>query len=124
MLPIETVEDLLGDILAEFPDLFFRDLNGGVILQADVKMNPQARNNDLYILGEYRRDGWLGRSIVIYYGSLAVVYGWISAEQLKEKLIALLKHEFRHHLEALAGSRDLELADEQFLADYFRKHKA
>jgi hypothetical protein len=36
-------------------------------------------------------------------------------------LAGTLKHEFRHHLESLAGERGLEIEDEQFLADYLRR---
>jgi hypothetical protein len=29
-----------------------------------------------------------------------------------------VKHEFRHHIESLAGDQDLEIIDSQYIAEY------
>ena len=57
-------------------------------------------------MGEYCRQYHLGRFIVIYYGSFAQVYGHLPKEDLAKRLRKVLLHEFRHHLESLAGERD------------------
>ena len=62
---------------------------------------------DLYILGEYCEDPYLGRSIVIYYGSIEPVCGDLSPLELRRELRDTLRHEFRHHVEALAGETGL-----------------
>ena len=121
MIPIDEVENMLDEIAAELPQEFYRELNGGIILLPEVKLNPAGRNNDLYIMGEYHRGGGLGRYIVIYYGSFERVYGHLEREALKKRLAHTLKHEFTHHLESLAGERDLEKEDEQFLRDYLSR---
>ena len=42
-------------------------------------------------------------------------------EQLKVKLREVLRHEFRHHIENLAGERGLEIEDEKFINKYLGK---
>jgi len=42
---------------------------------------------------------------------------------MKEKLKSTLKHEFRHHLESLAGAKDLEVIDAIHIADYMNRNK-
>ena len=74
----------------------------------------------MYTLGEYRRDQ-LGRYIVIYYGSVCEVHGRASRERMKKHLKSLLSHELTHHLESMAGERDLEIQDEMDLDDYLRR---
>ena len=83
-------------------------------------MNPVGKN--LYILGTYHRGGNLGRYISIYYGSFEKIYGYLSKEQLSERLTHTLKHEFLHHLESLAGEKGLEIKDAEFLTNYLKTH--
>ena len=54
------------------------------------------------IMGEYSRSGQ-GNKITIYYGSFASTCWWMTEEQLKDKLREVVRHEFRHHMENLAG---------------------
>jgi hypothetical protein len=42
-------------------------------------------------------------------------------EELRKKLMKTLKHEFTHHLESMAGEKDLEIEDEKFIREYFEK---
>ena len=118
MISIEEMEAMLDEIAVELPHEFYEDLNGGIILLPEIKLHTKNKKNDLYILGEYHRNGNLGRFIAIYYGSFSHVYGYLSKNQLKEQLKSTLKHEFRHHLESLAGERDLEIEDAQDIAEY------
>lgn len=46
-----------------------------------------------------------------------------SDEELRVQIRKVLLHEFRHHLESLAGERDLELEDAAELTQY-RARKA
>ncbi len=121
VITIEEMEDMLDEIADEFPEELFHDLNGGIILLPEEKANPAGKN--LYILGEYNRGGNLGRYISIYYGSFMKLFGFLSKDQLKEKLVQVLKHEFTHHVESLAGAKDLEIKDEENIAIYLHNNK-
>ena len=121
MISIEEMEAMLDEIAAEIPKEIYRELNGGIILLPEAKLNTISRKNDLYILGEYHKGGSMGRYITIYYGSFLHVYGHLGKELLKEQLRHTLKHEFTHHIESLAGERGLEIKDAQYMADYFNR---
>jgi len=123
MVSLQEMEIMLKEIAAEFPDRLFEELNGGILLLPDTKMNPAGIDNDLFILGEYHRGGNMGRYISIYYGSFMKVYGRLGREALLEKLVHTLKHEFTHHLESLAGERDLEIEDARYLKNYLSNHR-
>lgn len=124
MISLDEMEALLDRIAESMPPELFQGLNGGIILLPDVKLNPYGLANDLYILGEYHQGGLFGRYIAIYYGSFASVYGHLPPEALEVHLAATLKHEFRHHLESLAGERGLEIEDEAYIAAYLKKHRS
>lgn len=119
---LDEMEKMLDEIADVFPRELFNHLNGGIILKPEVKLNPAGKNQDLYILGEYHADRTLGRYITIYYGSMAIIYGHLSRPQMLESLTKTLKHEFRHHLESLAGDKSLEIKDKQYLEDYMRRN--
>lgn len=123
MISLEEVQEMLDDIASEFPKEFYQDLNGGIVLLPEVKMNTMGKKNDLFILGEYHRSGTMGRFISIYYGSFIRVHGHLNNERMKEQLRHTLKHEFTHHLESLAGERGLEIKDAKFLDDYMKRNK-
>ncbi|MDR1754967.1 MAG: hypothetical protein LBR74_08745, partial [Eubacterium sp.] len=53
----------------------------------------------------------LGRYINIYYGSFVRARGYLDAEGQKAELRRILRHEFTHHLESLAGEKGLEIKD-------------
>lgn len=118
MVTQEAFLEILDELCGELPSDFFIELNGGVVLQEGAKLHPQARGNDLWIMGEYCRNGNMGRYINIYFGSFQQVYGGLTYEALKERVRHTLRHEFRHHLESLAGEKDLEIIDKVRLAEY------
>jgi hypothetical protein len=118
MIPIDEMETMLDDIASELPQEFFKYLNGGIILLPEGKYHAKSTGNDLFVMGEYRIDGPLGRYIAIYYGSFSSVFGHLPPDQLKDELRHTLKHEFRHHLESLAGEKDLEVMDAMDIAKY------
>ncbi len=117
---IEEVHDILDSIAEELPKEIFKELNEGIILLPEYKIHPESRGgNILYIMGEYSVS-FTGRNIRIYYGSFKRAYGDISRDRLYEKLRETLLHEFTHHLESLAGERDLEIEDAERLDEYRR----
>ena len=118
MLSIDEINDMLDEIAAELPDEVFRELNGGVSLLPETRLSNADPDGGLYTLGEYRRDQ-MGRYIVIYYGSIRAVHGRATREQMRGHLRDLLTHELTHHIESLAGERDLEIQDEEDMEEYF-----
>lgn len=122
MISFEQFEDVTYEIADTFPEEFFRELNGGVMVREYSRLHPAAEDHDLFVLGEYHYDRYLGRFIVLYYGSFANCYSG-SEEELRGKIRKVLLHEFRHHLESLAGERDLEIEDAIELTQY-RERKA
>ncbi|MCL2366742.1 MAG: metallopeptidase family protein [Oscillospiraceae bacterium] len=122
MFSIDDINEMLDEIAAELPEEVFRELNGGVSLLPDLRRSNADPGGGLYTLGEYRRDQ-MGRYIVIYYGSIQRVHGGASREEMRAHLKDVLHHELTHHIESLAGERDLEIEDEEFLEEYFQNKK-
>ena len=120
MFSIEEINEMLDEVAAELPPEVFRDLNGGVSLLPETRISESDPDGGLFTLGEYRRDQ-MGRYIVIYYGSLCVVHGGGTRSRMMGHLRRLLKHELTHHLESLAGERDLEIEDEIQLEKYLNR---
>lgn len=121
MMDIEQFEEVLNIIAESLPKVFYEELNGGILLLPEAKHHPKAKGNDLYIMGEYHQSTFMGRYIVIYFGSFQNVYGYLSDDALKVEMEKTLKHEFRHHMESLAGIRDLEIIDQMQMDDYESK---
>lgn len=118
---IRQVGDILDMLAEELPQEFYRDLNGGILLVPEYKQSPHGP--DLMILGEYIVSGNMGRMIKIYYGSFERMFGHVSEARLTEELREVLRHEFTHHIESLAGERGLEIKDEQQIRDYLERHQ-
>ena len=119
MIDIDGFYEILNDVCEELPDDLFRDLHYGVQLSEDVKLSPFDEDGTLYIMGEYTRSNH-GNRITIYYGSFARTCGWMPEEQLKNRLREVVRHEFRHHMENLAGmygADSLEHEDREKLKD-------
>ncbi|EFI41508.1 MULTISPECIES: metallopeptidase family protein [Peptoniphilus] len=114
---LDEVENILNEIYDEIPQRMFKYLNGGIIIEENICYHPESKNDDLICLGAYKRS-MLGNSIIIYYGSFMNMYGYLSHEELKEKLRETLHHELTHHLEWLAKENDLEIEDREFINRY------
>jgi len=117
MATFEEVGELLDEIASELPADIFAELNGGVNLLPDEKPHPEGGDGGLCVMGEYCHNS-LGRYINIYYGSVMRVYPYLHPRRLKDKLAGILKHEFTHHLESLAGERELMIKDSIELERY------
>lgn len=123
MVSIEEAGVMMDEIVEALPEVYYKYLNGGIVLLEDSKLHPKNKDNDLYILGEYSNSYQLGRSIKIYYGSLSIVYGHLPHDRFKEKLRDVILHELTHHLESLSGERDLEIDDRIKIERYKRGEK-
>lgn len=122
MMTYEEFERMTYEIADTFPEEFYRELSGGIIVREYGKLHPLDESGDLYVMGEYHRNYHLGRFVILYYGSFQTCFGYETEEALREQVRKVLLHEFRHHLESLAGERDLEIEDERELSAYkFRK---
>lgn len=119
MVDIDRFYEILEEVCAELPDDFFRDLHYGVHLSEDFKPSPYAREGDLVIMGEYTRSRQ-GNKIVIYYGSFARTCAWMTEEQLKDKIREIVRHEFRHHMENLAGMYGADSLEHEDIEDIKR----
>jgi len=85
MISYPEFEKILSEIADEMPAEFFISLNGGIRLLPDVKMHPEAVDNDLYIMGEYHYDSVMGRYISIYYGSFVKDIRQLGPAELRKK---------------------------------------
>ncbi|MCD7763821.1 MAG: metallopeptidase family protein [Lachnospiraceae bacterium] len=156
-MTFDEFETAAYEIADTFPEDFYRELNGGIIVKERALLHPADLHGDLFVLGEYHRDHYLGRFIVVYYGSFLRCYGpftspapqcvregsmpgqqnthmetekpreqragrtGMSDEAVRGKLRKVLLHEFRHHLESLAGERDLEIEDAINISRYAQR---
>ena len=119
MLTIDQVNDLLDDMAEEFPEVLFRDLNGGVNLLEEAKPDPEFPPGEMYILGEYCND-MLGLYVNLYYGSFAALAekeDW-DQDTWEDELWTTLSHELTHHMENLSGLHALDDRDAEELAQW------
>ena len=123
MVSYEEAGEMMDEIVEEIPEVYYKYLNGGIVLLENAKLHPKNKHNDLYILGEYQNSYQLGRSIRIFYGSLAIVHGYLPRDQFREKFRDVVLHELTHHLESLSGERDLEIEDAIKIEKYKRGEK-
>jgi len=121
MMTIDEMQDVLDRLAEELPEVFYKDLNGGIVLLPEAKESEYSKRKDLYTLGEYHRGGAMGSYIKIYYGSFERLFGNISDEAMEKELRKTLRHEFRHHLESLSGERGLEYEDANFIRNYLER---
>ena len=116
MVSIDEAQEILDQVAEGLPKEFYKELNGGIYLKPEVRMSREPWAKNLYTLGEYNYSHSMGRYIDIFYGSFQYVFGeHTSRETIAEELRNTLLHEFRHHLEDLAGENALEKEDEEFL---------
>lgn len=117
MLSYKEVLSRLDEMAERFPPEFFKELQGGILLQPHEPSS--LKEDDLFTMGAYCRDS-LGRRIELYYDAFEVLAReeeW-TQEDWEEELWTTLSHEFTHHIESLAGERGLEIKDELFMEEY------
>ena len=124
MIGIKEFNRIVSDLLDEFPEEFFRELSGGVIVSEATLIPDYARSNDLYTMGQYQEFSGV-RQIVVFKGSFDRVFPRAEEFEARELLRGILRHEFRHHLENLGGihnSSSLEAEDEREKQTYLSMH--
>ena len=112
----DEVADMLDEMAEEFPEVFFTDLNGGILLEEEEKPDPLFPEGEVYFMGEYIQD-FLGNDINLYYGSFlasARNEEW-TEEVWQDELYTTLAHELTHHVEYLANAHGLDDKDEEEL---------
>ena len=124
MITTDEYRIIISELMDELPPEFFQKLTGGVIISEALVIPDYARENDLYTMGQYQVSSGI-RQIVMFKGSFDQVYPQADAAEAKTLLRGILRHEFRHHLEALGGihnSSSLEAADEREKQAYLSRH--
>ncbi len=92
-------------INTEVPQPLLRDLNLGIIVI------PHAQRDDgFYVLGHYSVNR-LGRHIALFYGSFRAILRGQPRRVWEQRIRETIRHEFRHHVETLAGDRSLAIED-------------
>ena len=115
MITQEQFNNIIAELLDELPEEFFRELSGGVIVSDDLVIPDYAQDNDLYTMGQYQIYSGV-RQIVMFRGSFNSAHPNVDIIKAKDLLRGILRHEFRHHMEFLAGihnSSSLEAEDER-----------
>ncbi len=123
MITIDEYGDMLERVCEELPEGIFDDLNLGVTISEELKIDPRSKNSELYIMGEYYYSGAMGSGIVMYYTPFAERYGELPEGKMLEKLREILKHELRHHIEYMAGDFELKEEEEEQLKERFEREK-
>ena len=125
MISTEEYRQIVSELLDELPEEFFQKLSGGVVVSEAAELPAYARGDDLYTMGKYVISSGI-RQIVMYKGSFDRVFPQADAAEAKERLRAVLRHEFRHHVEFLGGVRNsssLEAQDERMKQAYLARHR-
>ena len=120
----EQVADLLDEIADQFPPALFTELNGGIILEQEAKEDPLFPPGEMFFMGEYITDPYLGQCMSLYYCSFlnsARREDW-DEETWQEELYLTLSHELTHHMEFLANSHGLDDKDEEDLMRYLEEY--
>lgn len=123
-LSFDQVADMLDEMAESFPPVFFEGLNGGILLQEEEKQDSLFPEGEMFFMGEYVQDEYLGRFINLYYGSFlasARNEDW-SEETWQEELYTTLAHEFTHHVESLANAHRLDDQDEEDMLRYLEEY--
>ena len=125
MITTEQYNSIISELLDELPDAFFRELSGGVIVSEALVIPDYAQGNDLYTLGQYQIYSGI-RQIVMFHGSFNSAHPNVDLFEAKDLLRGILRHEFRYHLEYLAGihnSSSLEAQDKREKLEYLSRFK-
>ena len=122
MISIEEFREILSDELDLIPQEFFEELSGGIRVEPYARMHPSSGHVPLYIMGTYNVDN-TGKYIILYYGSFERTMPLADSETAAAKIREVIRHEFRHHMEHLAGmygADSLEREDRIQMRRYLR----
>lgn len=123
---IEEFKKIVSEELDLLPEYCFKDLSGGVVVSESAYLHPKRVADDLYIMGTYQTSQ-IRKQVTLYFGSFErTIYDMDGRKDfVREKIREVLRHEFRHHLENLAGmhGRDsLEKEDDDRMKEYYTMH--
>lgn len=122
MISLERFTEIADEVAFEIPEEYYDGLNGGINIIEESCRHPLADGNPYYVLGRYHVSRELGRCIFIYYGSFTVYMQHADENMIRAKLREVIRHEFTHHLESLAGSRELEDEDNAKINSWLNKN--
>lgn len=120
MINTDQYNNIVSELLDELPEEFFRELSGGVVVSEALVIPDYAHGNDLFTMGQYQIYSGV-RQIVMFRGSFNKAHPNVDLSEAKDLLRGILRHEFRHHVEYLAGihnSFSLEAEDERKKQEY------
>ena len=123
MITFDEMGDWLDEIAEQFPQEFYAELNGGILLRPEALEDSEFPPGEMYILGEYC-DDLLGQYINLYYGSFAALAereDW-GQETWEDELYTTLSHELTHHMEGRGGLHALDDRDAEELEEYRREY--
>ncbi len=120
MVDIDHFTDMIEEVVDEIPRPMLDGLNGGVLVMEEKKHHSHGPPGTL-ILGEYVVRPFLGKHIILYYGSFAAILGGASPDDVRERVRHTIFHELRHHLETRAGVYDLVRQDEETIRDLWQR---
>ena len=126
MITAGEYRSIISELLDELPREFFRELTGGVIVSDALVIPDYARNNDLFTMGQYQVNAGI-RQITMFRGSFDRAHPCADADEAREILRGVLRHEFRHHLESLGGVRNsssLKAEDEREKQAYLARSQS
>lgn len=118
---IDTFHAMASEMYGEIPERLLEGLNGGIVISEEALQDDDEELSDVYILGEYVEDPYLGNSIVLYYGSFVALFRDEPIEVWEDELWETMVHEVRHHIEHRAGVYDLDLEDLRQLEEFRRQ---
>ena len=125
VMDIEKFTQIADEEAKKMPQEFYKELTGGIIIDEKEYLSENAVKNDLFVLGQYHT-GQTGKWITLYYGSFIKVFSYLNEDEMREQIAHTIKHEFRHHLENLAGIHgkdSLEAEDRKQYYEYISKHE-
>ncbi len=118
---IDTFHSMASEMYDQIPERLLDGLNGGIVISEEARQDDEEELPDVYILGEYIEDPYLGNSIVLYYGSFVALFRDEPVEVWEDELWETMVHEVRHHIEHRAGVYDLDLEDLRQLEEFRRQ---
>lgn len=123
---IDEFNEIVSEEIDLLPEYCFKDLSGGIVVSESTYLHPGRVNDDLYIMGTYSTNS-IRKQVTLYFGSFEkTIYDMDGRKEfVRQKIREVLRHEFQHHLENLAGmhgKNSLEGEDRRKMQEYYMMH--